>query len=129
MPIQQLNKKNLKKIVKILWVGSLSIPVIFFILICISQFRTIEIDGKGDSGHPRSLSHPFICLSNPSFTDRGILYYCDFESFVRRGYSSSYYLVRETKITYIYLSIFAILIPVTAYAFYPKQDSRLISTL
>lgn len=71
----------MKKIILfLLFLFASSFMVAAFML---GQFRTIEIEGKGDTGHERSMIHPFICRTGGA-TERGIFYYCDYKTFFNR---------------------------------------------
>jgi hypothetical protein len=122
--MQQIDKNKLQRIIRILWITLISIPIGLFVLISIGQFKSIEIDGKGDTGHPRSLSHPFICRSSSSFTDRGTLYYCDYHKFIEQTqYTWSLIFSNYAVIEDIYRAILILLIPATIYVYYPRQNT------
>lgn len=111
--------KKAPSIIKIIWTGLFIIPIIcLFILIIIIQFQSIQIDGKGDTGHERSLSHPFICISQHNFTSPGISYYCDYKEFFKNTPQDIAGVFVMTGLSTIYFWILIFLVPTTILIFY-----------
>jgi hypothetical protein len=122
---QDYFKKFFKKapsVIKILWISLFIIPLTCLtILIVIMQLQSIQIDGKGDSGHERSISHPFICISQHNFTSSGSNYYCDYKEFFTTTPKKIAGVFIMTGLTTVYFWILIFLIPLTITIFYLKQ--------
>ena len=122
---QNFFEKFFKKapiIIKILLIGLFIIPLIcLFFLIIIMQFQSIQINGKGDTGHERSISHPFICISQHNFTSPGITYYCGYKEFFKKTPQGIAGVFIMTGLTTVYSWILILLIPSTIIIFYLKQ--------
>jgi TRAP-type mannitol/chloroaromatic compound transport system permease small subunit len=121
-----MKNQRLEKFIRILWICFFVIPITIVISFTIlSQFQSIEIEGKGDSGHERSIQYPFICFSSSSFVDTPTKYYCDSEKFFLQKYNQLDWIFNETGITTFYLILIIVLVPTTIISF--KVNKKKVS--
>lgn len=77
----------MKKKILIILLSLILIPLIVIILYTIKeQFQSIKIEGKGDTGHERSIEYPFICTTG-FFPGSQTVYYCDYKKFTRQTFN------------------------------------------
>lgn len=114
-------KKLFIKTVLIIWVSLFLIPFILIVTLSLGQLRSIAIEGKGDTGYERSLSHPFICVTG-NFTGPLTEFYCDYDTFIQKNYKFFIFFFDITGIGNFYIIVLFFLIPSTIISLTLKSE-------
>ncbi len=120
----QKNKAYYSLVAKISTIGFLIVSLFGLALVAGTQFQSFEPDGKGDSGHLRDWSHPFVCSYQSNFTSRPILSYCDASHFADDLLHDWRYRILAVGLLQIYLIGMAIIIPLSILIKYNLQKKK-----